>query len=258
MVNGSGPYEFVVDTGSQLGTVEPSLAAELNLKASASVGVTDVSGVAQASVVRLDSIEANHHKAINPLIVIQEVGQLQTLNSHVRGILGLSFLAHFDVLIDYGQRIICLDDKGGMRQSINGEHIPVVASGNREADLPFTQPLLISVHLSGNESREMLLDLDSGASLPFLFAGRSEAPAWLADQHRVPGSSWSGTRQSFSVMAPQDIRVGKRSVSHVTFVTPAVSANAGLERYVDGLLPTTLFKRVFISYEDHFVVFDPR
>ena len=26
----------------------------------------------------------------------------------------------------------------------------------------------------------------------------------------------------------------------------------------DGLLPTTIFKRVFISYADHFVMFEPR
>jgi hypothetical protein len=248
----------MVDTGTQISTIEPSLAAELGLKGSGSIGVTDVSGHARASLAQLDSMDANRRAVTKPLIVIQELGQLQALNPQVRGILGLNFLAHFDVLIDYGRKFLCLDDRGEMRQNINGEHIPVVPPGNPETDLPFTQPLLISVHLSGSGSHETILNLDSGASVPFLFTGRSEAPTWLADQHRVEGSVAGGTQRSFSVMAPQDMRVGKRSLSHVTFLTPVSMAYASSKVHEDGLLPTNLFKRVFISYSDQFVVFDPR
>jgi len=252
-----GPYEFMVDTGTQLSTIDPSLAAELGLKPLASIGVTNVSGHTLASVAQAESMEVNHHVVTKPLVVVQELGQLQVLNPHVRGILGLNFLAHFDILMDYQHKMICLDERREMRKTVNGEHIPLVAPGIRETDLPFTQPLLVSVNLSGSGSRETILNLDSGASLPFLFPGRSEAPTGLADQRRVQGSAASGTQQSFWVIAPQDLHVGKRSLSHVTFLMPTSAAYSSSKVSEDGLLPTTLFKRVFISYADHFAVLDP-
>jgi hypothetical protein len=37
-INRSGPYDFVVDTGAQITTVEPSLASDLQLKAQGTTG----------------------------------------------------------------------------------------------------------------------------------------------------------------------------------------------------------------------------
>src|ERR1700676_2292527 len=39
-VNQSGPYDFLVDTGSQLNVIDPSLATLLQLKAQGTVGVS--------------------------------------------------------------------------------------------------------------------------------------------------------------------------------------------------------------------------
>src|SRR5215469_6260006 len=47
-INGSRPYEFLVDTGSQMTIIEPSLAAELQLSPVGHAGVT--SGVNRAEV----------------------------------------------------------------------------------------------------------------------------------------------------------------------------------------------------------------
>jgi hypothetical protein len=257
IVNGLGPFEFMVDTGTQISTIEPALAEELDLKASGSIGVTDLFAHSRTSVAQLESMETNQHTVARPVVAIQELEQLQALNPHVRGILGLNFLAHFDILIDYGHKMICIDDRGEMRQSIHGEHIPMVAPGNGETDLAFTQPLLVSVYLSGNGSRETILNLDSGATVPILFAGRSEVPAWLADGHRVQGSAASGKQRAFSMMAPMEMRVGNQFLPHVIFLTPASAPHAPSNMYEDGLLPTTLFRRIFISYADRFVVFQP-
>ncbi len=58
-------------------------------------------------------------------------------------------------------------------------------------------------------------------------------------------------------MPPQDMRIGARTVSQVHFVTPV---NVGLNiptRDEAGLLPTVLFKRVYINNADHFAVIEP-
>ena len=38
-INESGPYEFMVDTGSQLNVIDPALAAQLHLESQGTVGL---------------------------------------------------------------------------------------------------------------------------------------------------------------------------------------------------------------------------
>jgi hypothetical protein len=48
-VNGRGPFDFMVDTGSQVTVVDPSLAQELGLKPQGTVGLVSTASYAQAS-----------------------------------------------------------------------------------------------------------------------------------------------------------------------------------------------------------------
>jgi hypothetical protein len=50
--------------------------------------------------------------------------------------------------------------------------------------------------------------------------------------------------------------IGTRRLRGVTFFTTA-SANSATRAGEDGLLPITLFKRVYISNRDRYVIFDP-
>jgi hypothetical protein len=47
--NQSGPFDFMVDTGSQVTVIDPSLAAELALKTQGRVGLVSVANFAQVS-----------------------------------------------------------------------------------------------------------------------------------------------------------------------------------------------------------------
>ena len=58
-INGAGPFDFMVDTGSQITVIDPSLAAELSLKAQGRVGLVSVASFAQASATVLDTLEAD-------------------------------------------------------------------------------------------------------------------------------------------------------------------------------------------------------
>jgi hypothetical protein len=59
------------------------------------------------------------------------------------------------------------------------------------------------------------------------------------------------------MMAPQHLRIGKHEVRDVTFAAPVSTKQNVQFTGEDGLLPTSLFKRVFISYSAGFVVLDP-
>jgi len=64
-VNHSGPYNFLLDTGTQMTMVDPALAAELHLNTQGSAEVAGVGFLASAPVAQLDLLEAGSHAVAN-------------------------------------------------------------------------------------------------------------------------------------------------------------------------------------------------
>jgi hypothetical protein len=255
-INQAGPYDFMVDTGSQITVIDPALALELDLKPKGTVGLVTVANYAQASVTVLDRLEADSHVVENPLAVVHDLRDIQAADSSIRGILGENFLAHFDMLIDYPHKLLCLDETSAMRHSMRGEHIPLVPPQDPKSELPFTERLVVSVHLSGAGTREILLQLDSGSDGPMLYARTKERELRILDQATRQGANVSKAQQAFAVLPQQDMRIGSRTLNRVSFVTPVSPEKNVPIRQEDGLLPTVLFQRVFISSSDHYVIFD--
>jgi hypothetical protein len=259
-INHTGPYEFLVDTGAQLTIIEPSLAEQLQLTQQASIGVISVSNYAKSALVIPDLIESGPQVVHQPLMAVQGLGQIKASNPQIRGILGETFLAHFDLLIDYAHKILCLGETKEMQQQLQGERLPLVPQPDRQSDLPYTQPLLVSVHLPGDGRRGTILRLDSGTNAPLLFASRQEQPSWILRSRTVQGNvAGSGHAMRLAALPSQEVKLGAHMVRQITFLTPVTDgdtfAGAGGE---DGLLPTSLFKRVFISYSGQFAMLEPR
>ena len=105
----------------------------------------------------------------SPAVTI-DIAQSGILDPRVRGILGGSFLEHFDVLIDNRRHLICLDDKGDMAAAIKGERIPLAEPYGPQTDIPFTRPIEISARLSAMTPVSVLLRLDSGSNVPALYS----------------------------------------------------------------------------------------
>jgi hypothetical protein len=257
-INHAGPFDFMMDTGSQITVIDPSLASQLDLKPQARVGLVSVANYAQSSLAVPDSLEADSHVVAKPLAIIQDLGQIRAADPRIRGVLGENFLAHFDLLIDYREKLLCLDETKAMGKTMRGERIPLVTPQHPENELPFTERLVISVHLSDTGNRPILLQPDSGSDGPILYPGSKEKDLPLLARATLQGGDASNAQRAFAVLPPQDMRIGNRTLSGISFVTP-VSVGKNVPRPVeDGLLPTVLFQRVYISYADHYAVFDPR
>src|SRR5258707_14775227 len=86
-VNHTGPYDFLVDTGSQVTIVDPALAAELHLRIEGTTGFVGVGFRTRPSFAHLDILEVGSHALANPLVVVQNLEHLQAVDPHIRGIL---------------------------------------------------------------------------------------------------------------------------------------------------------------------------
>jgi hypothetical protein len=257
-INQSGPFDFMVDTGSQLNVIDPALASQLNLKSQGTVGLIKTAARSQASVGVLDSLEVGSQVVLNPLVVVQDLGPIQAADPRIRGVLGENFLAHFDVLIDYGRGLLCLDEAKVMEIFLRGERIPLISSKQPGTDVPFSERLVVSVNLSDTGTRPILLQVDSGSDGPILYAGNPELEQLLLKRAKLQGPEVNDAHRAFAVLPPQDMRLGIRIVRKVPFVTPASGSQNVPDREEDGILATVLFQCVYVSHTDRFVIFDPR
>jgi Aspartyl protease len=257
VINHTGPYEFLVDTGTQFTVVDPLLATELHLKTQGSAEVIGVGFSTHASFAYLDLLEAGSHSVANHPVEVQDLQPLQAADLHFRGIIGGDFLGHFDVLMDYAHRMLCLDDTKVMQAAVKGGHIALVEPPQMPDEAPLTSWLIVPVHLSGFGGRRLLLTLDSGANAPYLFNHAVNLAPGLLEPGQRDGYGVDGVKRKFSILSPQSMQIGSLKIQLVSFAAPADSGENALTSKDDGLLATVLFRRVFISYADRFVVLDP-
>ncbi len=252
-VNHSGPYNFLLDTGTQMTMIDPSLAAELHLNTQGSAVVAGVAFQAAASFAQLDLLEAGSHAVANQKVLVFDIKNPESIDLHFRGVLGEDFLGQFDVVIDNAHNLLCLDDSAAMRADVKGPHIALLTAPETSSGGPSFSSLIISARLSDG-MRPVRLKLDSGTNAPFLF----DSPQYMAPGSiRRVGSGLNGTQRSFSTLPPQDLKIGSLKFPNVSFATFADSQRDSRTRTFDGLLTLGLFRRVFICHADHFAVFEP-
>jgi hypothetical protein len=258
MLDGAGPYDFVVDTGAQITTIDPSLASDLHPRLLGATHVTGLGTYVHAEYAQLDLLQAGGFSLRTPLILIQDLWGVRQYDTRIRGVLGENFLAHFDLFIDYARSILCLDDTRQMQKSVKGERIALTPVPHAEAYLPFTQPMIIAARVPDVANKPLLLELDSGANVPVLFSIATRMPTTLfavSPQHHQDADK---VTHLFAVLRPMEIRIGSRTYPQIPFMRPETAGKAiGQRPDVDGVLPTVLFRSVFISYADHFAVLQP-
>ena len=253
-VNHSGPYNFLLDTGTQFTMVDPSLAAELHTTSQDSVPVNGTGFHTTASTAQLDQLEVGSHAVAHMEVVVYDLRDLKSIDLQVRGILGEDFLQHFDMLIDNAHKMLCLDDSSAMRAEIKGTHIEMLTP--TQADVP-PNSLIFEVRLS-DARRPVHLKLDSGANAPFLY----NAPQYMAvAQFRgasLRGSGTNGSQRSFVALPAQNMKIGSLELEKVSFFTQAGVQKDSRTADFDGLLTMGLFRRVFICHAEHFAVLEAR
>jgi hypothetical protein len=257
VINHTGPYPFLLDTGTGTTIMDPLLATELHLKTQGPAEVDGVSFSTDDSFAYLDLLEAGSHSVAHDLVVMHDLQPLQAADLHFRGIVGGDFLANFGVLMDYAHSMLCLDNTKVMQAAVKGGHIALVTPPQTPDEVSLTTLLMIPVHLSGFGRRQLLLILDSGANAPLLFSHGAHLAPGFFQAKAAHAFGADGVKQEFSILPPQSMQIGSLNIQKVSFAVPAGSAGNALTSREDGLLTTVLFRRVFISYADRFVVLDP-
>ena len=95
LIDGKGPYRFIVDSGATRTVVSSRLAAELGLRPAGTVPLHSVGGESEVPAVQIDSLYVG---ALPAKAIVAPV--LDEANLGGEGILGIDTLAHKKVVID--------------------------------------------------------------------------------------------------------------------------------------------------------------
>ena len=258
-VNGSGPYDFVLDTGTSMTLIDPKLAAQLSLPWVGRTTQYDVQSTSSSTVPTAHTWELGlgGGRVRNLTVLVESVAGLNDFDPKIRGVLGENFLSRFDLLLDNQHRQVHLEEAmaGSMVEHLEGERVPLIDHGSAEGE-PTYNRLLLTAKSPDVGPNELTFALDSGASAVVLFRN-THTGGWLLrrDDLDAPGSANSlqpGTRP-IRLRRLQTLTLGRRVLADLAAVVPT-SSPAGDS---DGLLPTGIFHSVYISHSGGFAIFDP-
>ncbi|MDX6456617.1 MAG: hypothetical protein QOE55_314, partial [Acidobacteriaceae bacterium] len=167
-INHSGPYNFLLDTGTQVTTVDPSLAAVLHLQPRGAAVVAGVGSLQSASYAQLDLLEVGSQSVADQKVLVYDLRGLHSVDLHIQGVLGEDFLEHFDVLIDNAHRLLCLDSSSAMRGDVRGPHTALITPVDVADGFILPNLIIVEARLSDG-TRPVRLMLDSGTNGATLF-----------------------------------------------------------------------------------------
>jgi predicted aspartyl protease len=109
-VNGTGPYEFVLDTGATVTCLNQELATGLDLpKVRGVIGMgAGVGSQGRLELVSIDSLRVGHALVHDMQACVVDLEHLAGVGLELDGLLGLNVLREFRVSIDFDRSIVIL------------------------------------------------------------------------------------------------------------------------------------------------------
>ena len=121
-IEGAGPFDFMIDTGSQATAVTHQINEGLQLTPFGTATLVGMASRRPVDVVEVDSMSFGSHTVrdlVSPVLDARHVG--------AEGILGLDSLQDFRVLIDFREETIAVQDVSTLRNQRSGFEIVVRA-----------------------------------------------------------------------------------------------------------------------------------
>jgi len=251
-INGTGPYNFILDTGSNVTIIRSELIRKLNLSGGSPVPIVTATAETSGQRMIIESMAvaglAVEHLEINAL------DRVPVLNGHVQGILGENFLKNFDILIDNEQQTLFIDRTSSLEGTVAGERLSFSRSGSFDHK-PTPDRIVVELKVPSFIGKPLLFLVDSGINTATLYPPPGgQALRALQSSQDVSVSDLTGRRDC-------QIQKAAFEIGGDTFRGLELVACEDLTRNkmdTDGLLPTRVFHRFFISHRGGYVIVNPR
>jgi hypothetical protein len=248
-INDRGPFDFLVDTGTNTTLIAPELAAMLDLKARDKLQLSSLASSTNVPRYFLQTFRVGPASVSNLETLAVPLTQLTALDRKIRGVLGMNFLLHYSFRLDYEHQTLELYPFPEEARVPAGLRVPVEINESR---------LLIKVASTAAPRGSWKLALDSGISQFLVFQERISPPS--------PGSCGQANclvqvatnlaDHSASSVLLRDVSIAEAQLPETQIVVLRNDLQKPSDPQ-DGLFPAAPFHSVFFDRTNATVIFSP-
>jgi hypothetical protein len=246
-VDGRGPFELLLDTGTDTTILTPEAAALLALRPTSKVVLETPTGARPVPRAAARSFSVGPKPLGGGEILIDELRELRALGRELDGIVGQNLLGRFNFALDYGRGRLLIEEEGDEPPA--GARLVVEREEGK---------LLVTASAARRGASMVRLLLDSAAGGLVLFdspalraASGVEAPPGAV----VKASTNAGSRTARAGRLRFLSLGGETYTDLPAALLPAAAAGPRREH---GLLPTSLFRSIYFNNAEGYVVLNPR
>ena len=240
-IGGTGPYRFVIDTGSSRTVISTRLWQVLRSPVVAQTTVVTPAGREVAYVVRLGGLAIDGLPGVNLSAAVMPADRYAA-GQQVDGLIGQDLLAALVYTIDYDLRTIVWHRRG---ETLAGHRLPLDIRDNR---------LLVSLDQHDGDASPLRLVPDSGSDALVLFA-HAQGKLRLTPREVGVLSSLSGARLVRRAEV-DSLMVGRARLRNPLAVI--IDSTEPVEMMGDGLLPLNGFSRVTFNVAERYLIIQTR
>lgn len=245
-LNGEGPFDFLLDTGTNSTILTPALAARLRLRPLDRVTLITIAGETDVPRARLSRIEVGGSASADVEALVSGLEPLSEIDPRVRGVLGQNFLERFNYTLDYDGRAVVFE--GGGAAPPSGERVPFMLEEGK---------LVVGAICEAPAPRPLRLVLDAAATSLVIFDdARRSLASKLSARTAARMLTEAGSGEARLARLPA-LRIGD-SLHRDVPVALLPGAARQEARAEDGLLPTSLFHAIYFNHGGGYVIFNPK
>ena len=226
MVDGSGPFRMLLDTGASHSAITDNVAALVHAEPVARSTVITPAGETLRTIVAVDRLSVGSITAQNVLPSVVPARALDP-EGRIHGLIGQDILARLRYTLDFKARTV---EWHQQTPSVRGVRLPLAFEHGR---------FLVALQ---QDRCTLRLVPDSGAGAFVLFDVHGRVPFTIADTSSTVELTTAHATRSARPVRVRELRVGDRIMRDVPAVTIDHADRHPAEG--DGLLPLHLFERV--------------
>ncbi|MEP7341175.1 MAG: aspartyl protease family protein [Acidobacteriota bacterium] len=247
-INGMGPHDFLLDTGASTTLLTPEFARQLRLRPIDRIELVTVAGSQILVRSELERVTVGAQTATDVEVLISELREVRAAGSNIQGVLGQNFMARFNYLIDYGAQRLEFEASDELETRLCGARLPLEERAGRWL-------VTISV-IQKDWQQHWRFVPDTGVATLLMFAREEVALDWVPDTMEARLARTDVGSQQVQQWRVRSLQLGPVKFTDLPVIVLA-AAQAGEGRSENGLLPTSLFQRVYFNHRRGYLILNP-
>jgi hypothetical protein len=236
IVNGRGPFKFLLDTGASKTIVSRRLADELGVEAIGEIPARGVGGYGGMHFGSIDSLMIGDISWYLKRIMIFDFNSMTGGRmSSIDGILGYDFFARFPLLINFNDAGMTLYNPASAKASVPGEPLEIEI---------YCQIPVVEVLLDGYPAR---LAVDLGAQMGLVIQGHSRWYREMAESIEKISSTTDiqgvGGIHEVGIVKLDSVNIGNIKIRNPSVMVSEDFAGMPFPEYIEGFLGLEILKR---------------